>query len=97
MHTPHWMKAAFSAAALTLTGVASGTDILFTLDQPGSVSRGVFSPFTGKPLKLLRHRVPLSRARTNGVNTGCNQLEWCTFQQPREMVPTANLHPITPR
>jgi hypothetical protein len=97
MHTPHWMKASFSAAALTLTGVAPAADITFTLDQPAGVSRGVFSPFTGKPLKLLRRRVPLSRARTNGINTGGIQLEWSTFQQPSEMVPTANLHPITPR
>ena len=31
MHTPHRMKAAVSALALTLTGVAPAADIIFTL------------------------------------------------------------------
>ncbi len=42
-------------------------------------------------------RCPLSLTQTSAHDGGGIKVEWSTPLQPRQMIPTANLYPITPR
>lgn len=48
---------------------------------------------TGKPIKLLRRRVPIEATSTNGKIGGGITLEWSTPLQPRQPIPAASLYP----
>jgi hypothetical protein len=84
----------------TFTATADGTATLL-VDRSQVLEQKEAKPqreeFTSKPIKLQRRRIPISLVHTTGHSGGGITLEWSTPQQPRQVVPTANLYPITPR
>jgi hypothetical protein len=62
-----------------------------------SEAKPIREELTGKPIKHLRRRIPISLTHTTGHEGGGIKVEWSTPLQPRQSVPTANLYPITPR
>lgn len=84
----------------TFTATADGTLMLLVDRSPvleQKEAKPVREEITSKSIKLLRRRIPISLTHTAGHEGGGIKLEWSTPLQPRQVVPTANLYPITPR
>ena len=84
----------------TFTATADGTLTLVVNRSPvleQKEAKPAREEIAGKPLKLLRHRVPLEATSTNGQDGGGITLEWSTPFQARQPIPAASLYPITPR
>ena len=83
----------------TFTATADGT-VALLLDRSQVLERKEAKPareeIAGKPIKLLRRRMPISLTYTTGHDGGGIKLEWSTPLQPRQPIPTANLYPVTP-
>jgi hypothetical protein len=84
----------------TFTATTDGTVTLLVDRSPvleQTEAKPAREELTGKPIKLLRRRIPISITHTTGHAGDGIKLEWSTPLQPRQVVPDANLYPITPR
>ena len=84
----------------TFTATADGTVTLLVNRSPvleQTEAKPAREELTGKPVKLLRRRIPISLTHTTAHDGGGIKLEWSSPLQPRQTVPTANLYPITPQ
>ena len=84
----------------TFTATAGGT-LTLLLDRLQVLEQNEAKPqreeHTSKPIKLQRRRIPISLTQSSGQAGGGIKLEWSTPMLPRQVVPTTNLYPITPR
>ena len=80
----------------TFTATADGT-LMLLIDRSPVLEQKEAKPareeITGKPIKLLRHRVPIEATSTAGHDGGGITLEWSTPFQPRQPIPAASLYP----
>jgi hypothetical protein len=85
--------------AHTFTATADGT-LTLLLNRSQLLGRKEAKPvreeITGKPIKLLRHRILIEGIYTAGQEGGGITLEWSTPIQPRQLIPTASMYPVTP-
>ena len=84
----------------TFTATADGTVTLLVDRSPvleQTEAKPAREELTGKPVKLLRRRIPISLTHNTGHDGGGIKLEWSSPLQSRRKVPAANLYPTTPR
>jgi hypothetical protein len=80
----------------TFTATADGTLTLLVNRSPvleQKEAKPTREEIAGKPIKLLRRRVPIEATSTNGQEGGGITLEWSTPLQPRQPIPAASLYP----
>jgi hypothetical protein len=80
----------------TFTATADGT-LTLLVDRSPVLEQKEAKPtreeMAGKPVKLLRRRVPIEATSTKGQTGGGITLEWSTPLQPRQPIPAASLYP----
>jgi hypothetical protein len=83
----------------TFTATADGTVTLLVNRSPvleRKEAKPAREEIGGKPIKLLRHRMPIEVTYTAGQEGGGITLEWSTPVQPRQPIQTRCMYPVTP-
>ena len=80
----------------TFTATADGT-LTLAVNRAAVLEQKEAKPtreeIAGKPIKLLRRRMPIEASSTAGHDGGGITLEWSTPFQPRQPIPATSFYP----